>query len=371
MDGGGGIEEMNLEKKKICLVIPSLNAGGMERVMSELANYFSIQKDLDIHLVMYGKKTEIFYTIESTVKLYHPDEEFNDSFRFFHTIKRLLFLRKTVKNTHPDVVLSFGEYWNSFVLLALAGIRTPIFISDRCKPDKKLTGMHDWLREKLYPRAAGLIVQTNIAKEIYSKIVNVNNIATIGNPIRTIGSVEQIEKGKKILMISRLISTKHHDRLLNIFAQLDAPGWELIIVGGEAQKQSHTENLQQQAKLLQISHRVHFKGYQKEVEKYYQGSSIFAFTSSSEGFPNVVGEALASGLPVISYDCVAGPSEMITDGENGFLVPVYDDELFRHRLQTLVDDEALRLEMGKKAMEGMKKFSVEFIGQRYLDFILS
>ncbi len=108
-----------------------------------------------------------------------------------------------------------------------------------------------------------------------------------------------------------------------------------------------------------------------DVDSQYLKSKIFAFTSNSEGFPNVIGEALSAGLPVVSYDCVAGPSEMIVDGENGFLVPVFDDDLFQKRLQQLIDDEELRQKMARKAPESVEKFSIEKIGQQYLDFILS
>ena len=98
---------------------------------------------------------------------------------------------------------------------------------------------------------------------------------------------------------------------------------------------------------------------------------IFAFTSSSEGFPNVIGEALSSGLPVISYDCAAGPAEMIKDGENGFLTPVFDDILFQKRLQSLIDNEGLRNRMSENARRKIREFSIDKIGAEYYSFIVS
>lgn len=142
-------------------------------------------------------------------------------------------------------------------------------------------------------------------------------------------------------------------------------------MGDDAIKQKNRIKLQTLINDLNVGDRVVLAGNRSDVEKFYLESKIFAFTSSSEGFPNVIGEALSAGLPTIAFDCIAGPSEMIGDGENGFLVPVFDDELFRQRLQTLVYNEELRVEMGKKARESMKKFSVELIGQQYLNFILS
>lgn len=170
-------------------------------------------------------------------------------------------------------------------------------------------------------------------------------------------------------MVSRIISTKHHDRLISIFSKLDAPNWKLVIVGGEALKQKHVKNLKDLANHLGIAKRVMFEGEQKNVEDYYLRSSIFAFTSSSEGFPNVIGEALSSGLPVVSYDCIAGPSDMIDDGKNGFLITLFDDEKFRQKLQLLIDDEVLRSEFGNAAKRRIQKFSVESIGKQYLKLI--
>lgn len=358
-------------KQRIVFVIPSLHAGGMERVMSELANYFSRQENLEIHLVMYGKKPNLFYNLSFRVIVHQPKASFNDHFRTFFALMRLLYLRRQIMRIQPVTILSFGEYWNNFVLLSLLGLHYPVFVSDRCRPDKSLGRIQDILRRMLYPKASGVIVQTQKAKEIYSRIVSKGKIRVVGNPIRVIDEIRTLRKMNTVLMVSRLIATKHHERLISIFSKLNAPDWNLIFVGGEAQKQKHFDHLKQLAKDLNVSSRVLFEGEQKNVDTYYLKSSVFAFTSSSEGFPNVVGEALSAGLPVVSYNCMAGPSEMIADGKNGFLVPVFDDECFQQRMQLLIDDEPLRVKMGQKAKDSMKKFSIESIGHQYLNFILS
>lgn len=358
-----------MDKKKICLLIPSLNAGGMERVMSELANYFVGQEQMEIHLVLYGINPAIFYPLNHNIKVYQPKAKFNDTLRSLSTMKRLFYLRKTVRHIQPDTALSFGEYWNNFALIGLLGLKIPIYVSDRCQPDKSLGRIHDKLRKWLYPKAAGVVVQTEKALEIYRLILLTGKIHVIGNPIRIIHQSKVIAKEKIILMVSRLISTKHHDRLISIFSKLDAPDWKLVIVGGEALKQKHVKNLKELANQLGIANKVIFEGEQKNVEDYYLRSSIFAFTSSSEGFPNVIGEALSSGLSVVSYDCIAGPSDMIDDGKNGFLIPLFDDEKFRQKLQLLIDDEVLRSEFGNAAKRRIQKFSVESIGKQYLKLI--
>lgn len=359
------------KKKKICLVIPSLNAGGMERVMSELAHYFAQKDNIDLHLVLYGKKPSVFYSLPENISLYQPGFIFNNRFRFWFSLKTLCFIRKQIKKIKPDTILSFGEYWNSFVLLALLGLKFPVFISDRCQPDKQYSQLHTFLRKRLYPKAAGIIAQTQVAKEIYFNNFNHPNIEVIGNPIRRIETTPEIEKENWILTVGRLINTKHHVRLIRIFSKLNAPGWKLIVIGGNALKQNNLELLIELVKSQGLTERVVLPGELPNIDTWYQKCKIFAFTSSSEGFPNVVGEALSAGLPVVSYDCVAGPSEMITNGENGFLVPVFDDNLFREKLQLLINDETQRKNMSEKAKQSINRFSTESIGGKYLNLILS
>jgi glycosyltransferase involved in cell wall biosynthesis len=115
---------------------------------------------------------------------------------------------------------------------------------------------------------------------------------------------------------------------------------------------------------------VELAGKQYNVEAYYLKSKIFAFTSSSEGFPNVIGEAMSAGLPVIAFDCIAGPAELIQDSENGFLVPLFDYDLFREKLELLMDNEHLREKFGGAAARSINRFSVDSIGHKFYSFLL-
>ena len=357
-------------KKKICLVIHSLQAGGMERVMSELAGYFSSKGETELYLILYGITREIFYPLPERIIIHKPSFRFNNSWRLFYTIKTLIFLRITIKKIDPDSILSFGEYWNNFLLLSLFGLRYPAFVSDRSQPDKSLGCWHDKMRYWLYPRAKGLIFQTNKAKEIYLSKNRHGNIAIIGNPIRSINTTKSnVKQGKNVLMIGRLIKTKHQDKLIEMFAKVNLPDWKLIIVGYDHLKQQNMERLKKLTAELGIENKVVFTGKQEKVGEIYLNSSIFAFTSSSEGFPNVIGEAMAAGLPVVAFDCVAGPSEMITDGYNGYLIPLFNYELFQSRLAELMVDENLRRRLGLNARESIKSFSSEKICDSFYKFI--
>lgn len=361
---------MTVIKKDICFVIHSLQAGGMERVMSELLNYFAASNRYNIHLVLYGIKRDVFYEISNDIIIYLPPFEFDNSKRLLSTIKTNFFLRKTIQNINPIAALSFGERWNSMVLLALLGTNVPLYVSDRSQPDKSLGKLHDVLRKWLYPKAKGVVVQTEKALGIYKGIYVHDNFKVIGNPIRQIPP-QDIARENSILMVGRYIKSKQQDLLIEIFSKLNAPDWKLVLVGYDHLKQSNQEDWEALAKKLHVEDRVIFAGKQADVERYYLSSKIFAFSSASEGFPNVVGEAMSAELPVVSFDCIAGPSDLIVNEKNGFLIPLGNKELFTDKLQLLIDDSQRRAEMGLKSKELIQKFELNYICTAFENFLVS
>lgn len=359
-------------KKTIAFVIPTMNSGGMERVMSEIVTYVSKISEVECHLIIYGKSSaEDFYRIPSQVYIYRPNFKFNDSRRLYSTFKTSYFLRSTIKRIKPDTLLSFGEYWNNFVLLSLIGLKIPVYVSDRCSPQVSLGIIQDFLRKNLYPTAAGVVMQTRKAQEIFEANFLNKKIKVIGNPIRTINARESTIRENIIVSVGRLITTKNFNRLIDIFAKINKPDWRLIIVGGDSDKQNNSIVLADKIKELKMKDRIQLVGIQRDIDSFLLKSAIFAFTSSSEGFPNVIGEAMSAGLPVIAYDCIAGPSDMIEDGRNGFLIPLFDDNKFENKLRFLMRHKEERERMGIYARESVRKYSVESICSQYYNFLLS
>lgn len=354
---------------KICLAIPSLQAGGMERVMSEIAWDFARRENVELHLIMFGRNRDVFYPIPDNMIIHKPDFEFNDNLRTLYTIKTIFYIRKEIKKINPNKILSFGNYWNNLVLLSCIGLEVDIYVSDRSRPDKNMGILQNYLRKILYPKATGVIAQTQRAMDIYKTMYNNNNITVIGNPIRNIEQNNDIKREKIILSIGRLINTKHYDRLINIFAEINDPEWKLIIIGGDALNLNNSEKYKQQIEKLGLNKQIILTGTIKNVEDYLFRSSIFVFPSSSEGFPNVIGEAMSAALPVVSYDCIAGPSDMIEDNVNGFLVPVFDDIALKQKIVYLMNNKDKRDAMGIQAKESIKKFNSIEICQKFYSFI--
>jgi len=350
-------------------VIPSLQAGGMERVISELAGHLCKKPELEVHMVLYGIKPELFYKVPDNLIIHKPLSIFNNRLRFFYTIGRLVYLRNTISKIFPDTLLSFGELWNSFVLLALWNLPYPVYISDRCSPARKFKSFFTLLRKVLYPKAKGVIAQTEKAKEIYETQFRNDNICVIGNPIRQIKGSIPIQKDKIILTVGRLIQSKHHDKLIEVFSKITAPGWRLVIVGDDALKQKNFVRLNKLVHNLKMDGKIILTGKQSDIDNFYLRSQIFAFTSSSEGFPNVLGEAMSARLPVIAFDCIAGPAEMIRDNENGYLIPLFNWNMFKDKLELLIKNKSVRENLGKNAERSIERYSLSNICEKYYKFI--
>ena len=332
-----------MKSKSICLIIPSLTAGGMERVMSEIANFLANDKNITVNLILTSKNT-IFYNLSNEIRVYNLKEDKN-------LIKKLYWLRKLIIEIKPYSVLSFGSMYNSFVMLALYGIKTKIYLSDRSNPFRntilkfKKGGLerhdgplHFFLKKYLYRRAEGILSQTKMAIKIDEVFLKHNNIIYFPNPIRSINYRKSIKKENLILNVGRFVSTKNQKDLIDIFEEINNSNWKLIFVGDGPMK----NEMIAYAETKQTNNHIEFVGNIVNVDDYYRKAKIFAFTSLSEGFPNVLAEALMANLSLISYDCVAGPADLIEDDFNGYLIPVKQRELYKIKLKSLMRDKTLR-----------------------------
>lgn len=354
----------------IAFITPSLRFGGRERVLSKLINFFSQKENMNVHIILYAKKREINFEIDPKAIIHIP--EFSaDCNEKLYALKSLRFIRKTVKAHNIDTIVSFEEKWNRFALLAVAGLKLRRVISNRNNPYRDYGFIDRKLAQWLYPKVDALIAQTNIAKEVYEKRYRLKKCVVIGNPIDKLDvDFSKVKRENIIICVSRLMKSKNHDRLVKIFSETQNENWKLVLVGGDHGNQNISQKLKDLIKSLNLEDKVLLVGASNNVNEYLLKSKIFAFTSEMEGFPNVVGEAMAAQLPVVSYDCIAGPRDMIDDGINGYLVPVYDDKLFIEKLNHLMTNEEERKVMGEKASEKISKFDSETICYKFYNVIV-
>ncbi|HLO60104.1 MAG TPA: glycosyltransferase [Bacteroidales bacterium] len=354
--------------KKICLILPDLHKGGMERVMAELACYFYARHKSEIYIILLLNHAKVFYKIPPEVTIIRPSFAFNNNKRIISTIRTLIFVRKTVKQLAPDSILSFGETYNSFVLMSCLFTGFNVFVSDRSRPDKSWGFLQEKLRKILYPGARGIISQTTFSRDFLIKETGHKNILIIPNPITYLVN-HSGPKENVILNVGRIIKSKRLDLLLNIFSRCNNENWKLWIVG-ENETGLQTI-LSEQSKELRISDKVIFWGKQEDMSRFYNISKIFAFTSESEGLPNVLLEAMSAGLACISFDCIAGPSDLIQNGENGFLVDLYDCNDYVYKLNKLISDDSLQQYFSTNAKSKSQEFDINIIGEKYYNFLQS
>lgn len=345
---------------KICLTNATLHCGGAERAISELANYLAANgHEVTIFLLF---KKEIFYSIDKRVKIVEPGFSRQGTNKYWYGIKTIGYIRKSIKKINPDVILNF--IFPSFFLLCTAGLSCPIYISVRNNPANKIKIDPVWFRRLTYPRAKGIIAQTSYAAKVIYEQVKHRNIKAIPNYVRAVDK-KNVAPQNIIVTVGRLVANKGHEDLLQIFASIKNEGWQLKFAGDGPLRNS----LEQKAKELGIEKQTLFAGFQPDIDSVLQQAKIFAFCSYSEGFPNALLEAMATPLACISYNCNAGPADLITDGKDGFLIPVGDKNAFAKKLQQLMDDETLRSSFVANAAETIKAFHPDKLAQAYLDFI--
>lgn len=341
---------------KILLTIDSLKFGGAQRVLTELANYFSSQGN-KVYIIFFNTG-EVNFNLNKKNNLVNLN--INKANKVIFALRTSYFIRKSIKNINPDIILNF--MFPSFFLTITYNLHYPIYISIRNNPKKIQKYDSKLFRKIIFKKAKRIIAQTNYAAEIIREQTQHPKIVVIPNPVKKINRLKANKKENIILNIGRLIKGKGHKDLIYIFSKVNPDNWKLVFVGdGPLRKE-----LEEYATKLNIFKKISFEGYQRCIDKYLAKAKIFAFTSYSEGFPNALLEALAYPIPCISYDCEAGPSELIKDGYNGYLVPLGMKDEYIQKLSRLIKDEDIRKQFVNNSHSIKEKYSVENIGNKYL-----
>ncbi|MDI9257702.1 glycosyltransferase [Flavobacterium sedimenticola] len=347
----------------IALIIPSFTAGGAERVMATLANHFQNSNGVQVHLIILTGG-DLYYALDKDITVHQPTFDYKRFGRFTFTLKILFFLRQTLRLIKPQAALSFGGKYNAFVLLASIGLGINVFISERSRPGISYGRFLDAINPLVYKLASGIIAQTEKAQQYLFQKTKHPAITVIGNPIKTF-DLPSLPKKNVILNVGRFIPTKNQLLLVQYFNEVAFGDWELWFLGDGPMLNLVKEQAAQSPKASVIR----FFENQKDIEKFYQEAAVFAFTSVSEGFPNALGEAMGAGCACISFDCTAGPSDLIDHGENGFLIPLADDNLYRQKLLLLMQHQEVRQQFGVSAQAKIKQFASPAIATQYFNFM--
>lgn len=346
---------------KILIVNNGLASGGIERASTSMANYFAAIGHEVVVLALY--KSEHFFDLHPSITFIEPNKASGSS---IYMLSMMSYVRRRVKKIRPDTILAYGEWTNCFVGLALVGIKVPIFFTDRMRPNGHLPLAHRVLRRFFYPRANGIIAQSEFAKRIISERTRATRIKVIYNPVN---AIERVPCNKKniIVCVGRFTKEKGHAILVEAMSKLKHKDWQLSLVGDGPLR----NELENQVTSLDLQERVVFHGAMKDFRKELSEASIFVMPSLREGFPNALIEAMSVPLPCIATRCTEAMDEVVNDGVDALLIPSDDSETMAATIDRLIDDSELRETLASNAYAVRERLDFAKIANEHLNYILS
>jgi glycosyltransferase involved in cell wall biosynthesis len=279
-------------------------------------------------------------------------------------VKRLRALRRVISTIEPHVVLSFVTRMNVLAILACTGLPARVVVSERIDPAAhREQRLWTWLRAFVYQRADAVVVQTEaVARWFRNRLGKRTRVHVIPNPVvaaeKSLRPTLQVPK-PFMLAAGRLVPQKGFDVLIRAFAQVMSEcGGLRLVIAGEGPSALELSDLVLE---LHAETRVLFVGQVKELQALMQQAQAFILSSRYEGFPNVLLEALANGLPVVATDCPSSPRQILMDGEFGLLVPCEDPVALAAALRRLATDAELRGRLSARAPQAVAPYALSRI----------
>jgi glycosyltransferase involved in cell wall biosynthesis len=360
--------------KRILFLVSSMASGGAERVAANLANAWANDGSEVILLATFSGRGECFYPLTEKVDFrYLTDETTLKLPRAFSTIFRLLKLRRLVRSTQPDFVISFLTNVNVAALLATLGLRTPVIVCERTFPPLFPVGvLLNFLRRLTYPFASCVVMQSKEGVRWLDNEIPRSRGVVVSNPILfplplnnpNLPPHSVTDPNRKILLaIGRMSEEKGFDELIQAFSVLAKhhPLWDLIILGDGPLRTAIAD----QTNSLGLAKRVLMPGRVGNVGEWYHRANLYVMSSRVEGFPNTLAEAMAHGCAVVSFDCDTGPRDLIRHEVDGLLVPPRDVAALANALGRLMGDENLRIHMSARAVEIRDRYSMARVLARW------
>ena len=351
--------------------------GGIQTVTITKANALSKIEGNEVWIIVTDNKREPIENIEKNVHLIDLDiNYYEDDYKSkWHILKGIFIKRKHHKNKlrnilndiGPDIIVSTGTS-EKFFLPNIKINSNPQFIREihftrnyrslnaRNLFEKISAKIGDFIDYKLsINRYNSIVVLTEQDKN--ENWENNKKIIAIPNPIKSLPYKTSTIENKKVIAAGRLTHQKNFASLIRSWNSVvnNHPDWSLEIYGNGAEY----NNLLTLISNLKLEKHVFLKGHSYNILEEMANASIFTLTSTFEGFGLVIVEAMSCGLPVISYNCPCGPKDIISDGTDGFLVPLNDEQCLAEKINLLIENEALRKQMSKAALIKSQKFTAK------------
>jgi glycosyltransferase involved in cell wall biosynthesis len=233
-------------------------------------------------------------------------------------------------------------------------------------------------RRWLFPRLDAVVCPAAKSAQAIAEDCPGTKASAIANPLSlplpasgpAIATDRFLKAGRRYFCTSaRLEPLKRIDQLLEAFASIcdQLPDWDLVILGDGPLRTV----LESQVNALGLGARIHFSGLVGNPAEWYERTDLFVFSSHSEGFGMVLAEAMAYGMPCVTYDCDAGPADIVRDGVDGAVVPVGDVTALADRMRALALDHGRRSEYSQRAREVLMRFGNKAVLEQWHELIRS
>ena len=369
---------------KIVYCTPALYmAGGVERVLTLKANYFAEHYGYDITIILTeGKDKPFFYPLSDKIKVINLDINFEELWTcsfikkvFVYMNKQRLFkklLTSELIRIRPDITISLLRREINFITSIQDGSKKIGELHINRAHYRNFEGNDASFIKTLFSkvwmnnligklqRLESLVVLTKKDKDSWLEL---NNVQVIPDPLSFHPSSISPLSNKRVIVVGRYYHEKGYDLLLSAWRMVSdtCKDWKLEIFG-DGDHSSLDVLLDQ----LQIDKpRCVLHGRTSDVEKEYLDSSIFVCSSRFEGFGMVILEAMACGLPVISFDCPWGPGSIISDGVDGYLVNNGDVKSLAEKIIFLIYSEEEKVRVAKNALKKSSQYSIDTIALQW------
>lgn len=316
---------------KIALTTPYLGGGGAERVAASLAGGWS-ERGHDVTIVTLGATEPTDYPLPPDVGRISLGLTGHSNSRLsgvLANLQRLRALRKALGSLRPDVTLGLTTEMAILTLVVARQVPMTVIACEHIHPPMMPLPAHwEWLRRKTYPRADRVAMLTEEGAAWLRSAIPSAKAVVVPNPVtfplpagdskvlpdRLLRADDQL-----VLMVGRLAPQKNLALAIASFVHVAAscPDARLVVLGEGPDR----EALESQIASLGMKDRILLPGRSDNLAPWFRRARLLLLTSKFEGLPNVLPEAMAHGCPVISVDCPTGPRDIVTDGEDGILLP--------------------------------------------------
>lgn len=344
-------------------------AAGLERVLSIKASYLADNMGYDVHIVTLNQgEDSLFFDFSKRIK--HHDIKVEGD--FFQYIKQYSVRLKTIVNrVRPNVICVCDDGLKAFFLPIILGKPCPMIYERHVSKLIEIKTDSQSFFKKIKLKARFTLME--LLASSYNRFVvltkgntlewNLKNLAIIPNPLSFYPEEVSGLQNKTVIAVGKHSFQKGYDRLLQSWKLVNQrnPDWKLKIYGTIDENQGLTALVEQ----LGIEKSVEFYPPARDIEKEYLAASVFVLSSRYEGFGMVLIEAMASGVPCVSFDCPHGPKDIITHNQDGYLVQNGDVNGLAVSINQLIENSSLRESMGRTARVNVNRFLAETVMKQW------